>query len=617
MTTGDIERDARNADLAQMQTRAHAHVDFNVLPAGELKMYMFGVQAGSTQPIPPPSNPADWNVYTDTLISTLPPPKITELIPPPCEPAKGEWEYPQAPSFTLEEDARFRRGFVYAHDYHSSSAATHKDRLVRICTPPELTHVEFINHQAHVQPVPGMLEMEAGIPYVAFVNGDKRKAVTVGCVQTLHSLDQYAEGAPVRNLAQILQALSWGTSTRGNSEEKIIPVYATPGLLRNDRSSEPRSGSYEGSYNLASTVMKGNGRGILRPALQVSTPEAKSQFTDILTTLHKLYQLIVPLSISKEEWDVFEHVMKDNNVFSFGGLDPGPVGCQLNISECRSGGELIAAIGNVQGSWHVDIGDEPVTFTMVTMLLRIPPGSDPGAFALGRFGLYIRSLDTLVVFLIFKGNDVHSGFAPRESVGTNRQYTGFDSKDQPKQLDAVVEAWNLAGPVNRIVYVSYIQSGAFKRNIEIAFMPTVGFGNQAAMPPSTKDASYLTFLEHGRSTLGPSFEARVDLEFTMLQWNARIAGNIQPADSGSTITSKYMGREGVLVQTQVPFNPIIQATEVRNKRGRYTWLHSVILEYSIMTTKYEIKRFRTSQAGEDALREFPQSRPRICLGWLL
>ncbi|KAG1838083.1 hypothetical protein DFJ58DRAFT_734007 [Suillus subalutaceus] len=47
------------------------------------------------------------------------------------------------------------------------------------------------------------------------------------------------------------------------------------GLKPNDHSGNVKEGSFEESYSLASTVMKGNGCRILRLALQVSTLEAK------------------------------------------------------------------------------------------------------------------------------------------------------------------------------------------------------------------------------------------------------------------------------------------------------------------------------------------------------
>lgn len=41
---------------------------------------------------------------------------------------------------------------------------------------------------------------------------------------------------------------------------------------------------------------------------------------------------------------------------------------------------------------------------------------DPGPFCLGRGGIYCREVGAWIVFLVFKGNDMHSGFAPTEDV---------------------------------------------------------------------------------------------------------------------------------------------------------------------------------------------------------
>lgn len=335
---------------------------------------MLGIQHFSREPLLSGCAP-EWNPYSPQLILNVHPLESQAPITNRgVLDAPGGWAYPQAPEFEQRADARFRRGYGYFHQYHATSAAKQKSRLVRIVAPPEITAVQFKDGCAHVPHVQGMVEMQAGIPYVALVNGNNAKAVTVGCFQTLHSLDQYLEGESIRALVIKLQTQTWGKAANTSKESKVSPVYSFPGLKPNDRSGKVKEGSVEGSYSLASTVMKGNGCGILRPALQVSTPEAKEQISNILATLHGLYRLIVPLSISKEEWEVFEHVMRENNGFSFGGLEPGAVGCQMNVSECSSGGELLKSIGDLQGSWHVDSGDDPLSFTLLTILLRIPPG---------------------------------------------------------------------------------------------------------------------------------------------------------------------------------------------------------------------------------------------------
>lgn len=93
------------------------------------------------------------------------------------------------------------------------------------------------------------------------------------------------------------------------------------------------------------------------------------------------------------------------------------------------------------------------------LILELLVGSDPGAFALGRFGLYVRPLGMLVAFLVFKGNDLHSGFAPKIPSNPAGSYTGIDDYDRKSIADDIVADWNLTGQVNRVVYVSYVQNG--------------------------------------------------------------------------------------------------------------------------------------------------------------
>jgi len=46
----------------------------------------------------------------------------------------------------------------------------------------------------------------------------------------------------------------------------------------------------------------------------------------------------------------------------------------MNVSSEIKGGSLETAIGLFQGSWHVDKSDDPSCWTLMTLLLRAPPG---------------------------------------------------------------------------------------------------------------------------------------------------------------------------------------------------------------------------------------------------
>lgn len=241
-------------------------------------------------------------------------------------------------------------------------------------TPPNVGPVGFRDGKWIFEEVPGMVQMPAGIPFVTFVGGDKSKPITVACLQTMDSLSQYAEAARIQRLVDELLEWTWGRPAQDNTPSRG-PVFGIDGLKRNDRSAKPDDDeSNDGSYNLASTILQGNGVGIGQPAVQSVTPDAVEAVSNITPIISSLYRYIIPTCVSKEELDATDFHAIDNNVFGFGGLDPNNTGLQLNVASLDMGGVLSRSIGKVQGSWHPDFGDDPSRWTMFTLLFRIPPG---------------------------------------------------------------------------------------------------------------------------------------------------------------------------------------------------------------------------------------------------
>jgi hypothetical protein len=80
---------------------------------------------------------------------------------------------------------------------------------------------------------------------------------------------------------------------------------------------------HDGSFNLANTVMKGEGLDTFLPAVQANMHTAMSQIATILTVLHSLFRLITPKCLSKFEQEITDFHSEFNNIFSFGGLEPG------------------------------------------------------------------------------------------------------------------------------------------------------------------------------------------------------------------------------------------------------------------------------------------------------
>jgi hypothetical protein len=119
--------------------------------------------------------------------------------------------------------------------------------------------------------------------------------------------------------------------------------------------------------------MKGEGLGTFLPAVQANTPTATSQIATVLSVLHSLFRLITPKCLSKFEQEITDFHSEFNNVFTFGGLEPGGVSAQMNVSAL--GEQLSFFIGRVQGGWHTDVSDSICRWTLFVLLLRVSPGN--------------------------------------------------------------------------------------------------------------------------------------------------------------------------------------------------------------------------------------------------
>jgi hypothetical protein len=85
------------------------------------------------------------------------------------------------------------------------------------------------------------------------------------------------------------------------------------GPKKNQSSKSNHPESNDGSYNLRSTILEGNGIGIAQPAMQSVTDEAVDRVEDLTKIFSQLYRLVVPTIVSKEEWDVTDFHAIDNN----------------------------------------------------------------------------------------------------------------------------------------------------------------------------------------------------------------------------------------------------------------------------------------------------------------
>ena len=327
-------------------------------------MPLFGVR-----PIRPPLSAFVWP--EDQLSLYGPHPK-TVLQPTPSITPPAGYAYPQAETYHLNSrpDPRYATQYFYVAPYDTAFRSILFDRMVRTILPPVTP--TFNGERMIWNDIPGGVELPEGYPVAQVVNGDPDNIQTKACFHSLRSLKRFPVAANAETFLTELASLMWGKPAEDGNPE-ISPVYKLPGLIRNDRSAPdlPKD-SPCGSFNLAATLGKGEGRGRLIPGAQVATPEALSQIKRILTLVYELRQIVLQCSLNNFEWSMLKFHATDNNVFGFGGLGPNGTGCQLNVSS--GGRDLKELFGIVQGSLHADESDDPCDWTVMFLFLRLPPG---------------------------------------------------------------------------------------------------------------------------------------------------------------------------------------------------------------------------------------------------
>jgi len=304
------------------------YLDPNSLP-------QFGMPLKGVLPLEPP---LELFVWPETSMSTAGKPDLDKLIPAPPAPKPDVGYYPQAPEYILnaELDRSYRRGWRYAAPFYTSNRTQERDNMLKVRMPPNVTPTQFdLRTRSFVpQPIPGMVRAPLGVPLVHQVDGDPKQSITIVCAHSLDTLMEYEEGPQITELSKRLMELTWGKDKIG--DRPAVPgIFELDGMQLNLRSKhvDPKKlQPGDGSFNLASTHGEGEGHGHFAPAVQTNTPEAAAIIKEVLTVLHKLYRLIMPLCISRFEWDAMEAHGYENNVVAFGGLEPGPTSCQVNSS---------------------------------------------------------------------------------------------------------------------------------------------------------------------------------------------------------------------------------------------------------------------------------------------
>ncbi|KAJ6565992.1 hypothetical protein B0H10DRAFT_1965487 [Mycena sp. CBHHK59/15] len=329
------------------------------------------------------------------------------------------------------------------------------------------------------------------------IDGNLHHTVTVAIAQTNKSLKWFGNGISerVEELERELYLLVFGSNPNCPAEESITALYNL-GLKRNDRSRKPAPGSSsnDGSYSLASTFEKGQGQGCFQPAVQMSTPAAQKLIRRTLVIVHELHSF--------------------------------------------------------QGKWHTDVSDAPPVWTFGILLLKLPPGPDPGPFMFGRCGLYVHETGILIIYLIFRA--------------------WIDK-------EAVLAAYNMTAPEKHIFLVPYPTEVGYSRAAELAVTSPLTFMNME------------TSASMAKQSLGPLMTGTLGLVGKLFgPLNAlKFAGttlDMKTADLFSKL--KYTDENGeVCTFGPPPFDIDVDSKWIIKMCGHFAWHKQLSNKYLIHLTK--------------------------------
>lgn len=227
----------------------------------------------------------------------------------------------------------------------------------------------------------------------------------------------------------------------------------------------------------------------------------------------------------------------------------------------------------------------------------------PGTFGLARGGLYVRELDAWIIFILFKGVDIHSGTEAKEDKDAHNDWISGE-------LDA---AWKLAGPQNRVGYVNYLGRLPSHRLGSMSTSPPTGFGNYSVHP--LHKAQQQNFASHGGATLGPpiAFANRMAREAIYDFHNSLcLSGldlNMDLNDLMEAISFKDPDTDAEQNMERLPFNPlqISESFRIRRFQAFFQWYLNECSEYYIRITKEDLSNYRKN------MRAMPASRR---IGWI-
>ncbi|KAE9399999.1 hypothetical protein BT96DRAFT_673281 [Gymnopus androsaceus JB14] len=568
----------------------------------------FGFVASEIEPLAPPSSifiyeDIDYEKYKQYL-------PLEKLIPPPAATPPAYTSYPLSPIWTLEKNPAYLSGWCYTSDCSTSQSSLllEKSRMNTLATPPQIVPIWNPETKSFDFPeVPGMVQMVPGVSYSVKLDGNPNESLFAASVQTKETLLRYPGiGDEAVALLESLTYRVWGDADKG-----IPPLYANNGLQRNQRSVHPDPKSearLTGSFSLAGTLENGYAAGRTVPANQSTYKEGLEQRSQALMEMGRLYRLIAKICLPKNEYDLIDAHAIDNNTFGIGGLAPSPISVQMNVSFLKNLESLIEHIGALQGKWHVDQLDCLTIPTLFLLFLRLPEGSDPGPFLLGRLGLYCREVGKgmWVISIMFWARDPHSGSSPWVGEGVEHVESLLEL------LLKIKELWPTAELINRIGFVLYWSTEAVERSSALYASPETRFGNHGTLGVGL--ARSLNFVDNGQHFLGTEWDARSRLgwEHILNFYNALNLSGLDLAIPFSTLVSSVTYRDSNTQTSEAiipyPIDPSNshQMEQVQLYRQYYKSLLMLCRRYSLHLTKshYLVQMKSLSEEVESSMEKF-------------
>lgn len=197
-----------------------------------------------------------------------------------------------------------------------------------------------------------------------------------------------------------------------------------------------------------------------------------------------------------------------------------------------------------------------------------------------------------MIFLVFKGVDLHSGYAPSESPEAHQAWV--DSELSP--------AWNRAGPQNRLGFVCYPARAATQRNAAMNMTPAQKFGNFAsAQPHKTRQSDFAT---DGVISLGgqDAWANRLGREIIYGMWNQLQQCNLDFDIDLDVILQaiSYKNQEDKVTSLKpLPYNPIRDGTKLKLWRGYYAWYYQQCASMDMGIQKWIFVDKRQQQTNID------------------